>query len=436
MNLTLPAKRYVQPALEELSAAAKPYRLISKTTGIKLAEYKKNTLNLIPFDNYPAPEKITVDEVVVQSTKNPQIKKTITTFRDYSGNIKERITDNTTPGSKLRNRLYKKDCCNMRDEDKFFTKRVVQEYTIPKNRINDYKQRLNIADSAQLKDIYWNQESSTTNILEINHEKLQKLLTTIKTVFTDKKNIHSIKESAPIKAVNGKMKIAKNAQTKFLEIVTSQKANGEITIESIKKSPLVSDTIYNDEYLPFRLYEATDVRKPITKYFIKKNNLEDFGIEVIPNRNIKGTGKADFNYLYGNISFSNDKFIKERSLKSDFVTDAAHEVEHARQHSLIGRLLEEQSFNGSYHQRCFEKKGRIQDKNSFFEAKAYLDDLSLTQHFDFTNPVVFQKYSDIYFNSVLEKGARKAGEIAKEDYIAQGQDFAQEFSHIPPKWML
>lgn len=442
MNLNLPAKRYIHPALKELKTAVnevKPYRLVSKQTGIKLSEYKGSTLNIIPFDEYLELDGITVDEVIVQSAKNPEIKKIITTFRNPFKSIVERIIENTTPDSKLRNRLYKKDCCTKRDGKEFFIKRVVQEYTLPKNKIQEYKQRLSgIADPAEIKDIYWNHEYTITNILELNHQTLQKLLTTIKTVFQKEKNldIHSIKESAPLKAVNGKLKIAKNTRPKFLEMVTSQNDNGETTIKSFTKSPSVSDSILNDEYLPFRLYEATDVRKAITKFFIKKNNLDDVGIHVIPNRSRMGISAANFNSLNGDISFSNKLSVIDWRNKTDFVNDAAHEVEHARQHSLIGRLVGEEAFTGTYYNRCFEKKGQIKDTPSFLEAREYLIDMSLTRQYDFSNPAVFNQYSDIYYNSVLEKGARLAGEAAKQDYTAQGQNFAEEFSHIPPKWML
>lgn len=121
------------------------------------------------------------------------------------------------------------------------------------------------------------------------------------------------------------------AVPKFYECKMVKDSSGNVLSKSAKSNVLLKVFLYN-EYLPFLLHNISDFRKDVFRHLVKKNNLEDRGLQL----KIEYKG----NTLRGSYE-DKKRLIKSSSnlfCKSDSLNNIAHEVEHARQHKEIDLL--------------------------------------------------------------------------------------------------
>ncbi len=124
----------------------------------------------------------------------------------------------------------------------------------------------------------------------------------------------------------------------------------------------------NDEYLKFRFLDLfnPDGLKILGKHYIQKRGLAPLSLYIEPNSaNVKPNSEACFSPATREIRFS-PKVLKQYIL--DIIDTIAHEVEHAYQHSQIGRLGKGRC---DYEFEAFRKFGEIENLEEREEALRY-----------------------------------------------------------------
>ena len=175
-------------------------------------------------------------------------------------------------------------------------------------------------------------------------------------------------------------------------------------------------TIQNDEYFPYRFLSDEEKCKELSYYFLRKKGLDNLGLNVeIPSRKVGPDAAAHFS--------SQDSAIRWRDVPEykPIVMVAAHEVEHAAQHSLIGRLTGGES---AYEIKCRAKFGKIKDKDERLEAIRCFE----AQR---SYPVGFESdYAKKHDENYLEIKANDAGFEAYKEYSKGQKALKQIFPYF------
>lgn len=161
---------------------------------------------------------------------------------------------------------------------------------------------------------------------------------------------------------------------------------------------------YNDKYLKYRFF---DFHRPegvtvFTKGLLDDNGLGNLKIKVFPDSpKVKSDSAGYFDPLEREICYSKN-LSKPDLYVLDIVDSVAHEVEHAKQFSLIGRRG-----NGSceYEFDAFSKLGELKTPEEQMEALKY-----------FIAKGDYCAKGDKYTNNYLEVKAREAGARIAEEF--------------------
>lgn len=173
----------------------------------------------------------------------------------------------------------------------------------------------------------------------------------------------------------------------------------------------------NDEFLKFRFLVGEEKQEALAKYFLEKKGLANAKVGV-GTKKTHDTSNAEFDPEWGWIWFN--KIVREPA------KTAAHEVEHAWQHSIIGRAFAQTP----YEQRCRDIYGPLDTIELQIEAQRLAQAKAI---YPSDTRTADGELKPEYLNNYFEVKAREAGEKAKEAYN-KGRDFIiKQFKTIPIK---
>ncbi len=202
---------------------------------------------------------------------------------------------------------------------------------------------------------------------------------------------------------------------KFITGKFQETPDGIKLLEAVYSKNLNLD--FTDKYLTYRFFDlfSPEGLTIFTKGLLKNKGLAPLNIIVEPNSLfVHYKDLACFNSEFGKIYFAK-KLLKGYDL-FDIVDTAAHEVEHAMQHALIGRRGKG---NTKYERDALRLLGELTDPKEQQEAIHYA--------------IANEEYSgsgDKYINNLLEVKAREAGRKAVDDFQlpAENFDFFEQFN--------
>ena len=188
-------------------------------------------------------------------------------------------------------------------------------------------------------------------------------------------------------------------------------------VDNSKGFPKIKSATYenlnidrNDKYLKYRFF---DLHTPegiiaITKGMLEEKGLGELNISVIPNAKMDNDELGSFDTYEAKIRYSG-KLIKENMPVEKIIKIIAHEVEHAKQHSLIGR----RGIGGSkYEYEAFKKLGPLTTPAEEVEALQY-----------FIASCKYKPYGYEYKNNYLEVKAREADEKTSTEFTESKNNF-------------
>lgn len=208
---------------------------------------------------------------------------------------------------------------------------------------------------------------------------------------------------------------------------TAKKVMG-VDIEMHKGLPYIVGTVespnvkfpVDDKFLAFRFLKGEQKQEALARYFLKEKGLEDAGIYVGTSESkVSPNAVACFKADKGEIWF---KMVPTRSQP---ISIAAHEAEHAYQHFLIGRL-----FGGStdYEARCMDLFGPLIKFTEIREAKKCN---VANANYPRTTDTEDLGKNENYMNNYLEVKAREAGEKAYKEYCDGYNFLIKQFPYLP-----
>ena len=392
-NIRTVFNQMVKPLRKTQTPRVKPYELISKEVGLSADSLK------ISAERIGIEDAATADIVVIRKTQQPEQQKVITTFRDSSGNIVERVFEYIGINRPEKHRLY-------RSLHSYFPKKVTGKLVQTFENIN-----------TNGKPKAWCKTSSEKFFVNRN-EFGQKDYVTIAKVTTDERSIYPIKvhkhslTQYPVPRVH----IGENVHKKNLSFVTKIDEDGIPQIQKIEADKNIMIPI-EDEYLAFRMYDSDDMRKPIANYALKKQNLHDLGIRVEDNYYSSEKTTGSFNHDNG-VVYYNYRYLT----KEEVVDTAFHETAHAKQYEVMGRT---KIFGSKYSTDCLLKHGEDNSPVSIEKGKKY--------YAASKNYVSADENYKEYKDNLLEKEAWAEGEKAVDDYLEQGWELRNEFPNTIPE---
>lgn len=374
------------------------YFLISKLTRIPFFKYKGKAVVL--SEKLPT----TYDEVVVGLKDNKQNIRTITTFRNDSGQVVERSFDYF--GKQLKHRLYSRKE-SVIGENEWVDSTKIQELTISRRTMKSiYLELKNKLREMHLLTYFWKEQMTRVNHLAKNLQTGRKVLSS---VFVDNaKNEHKFVEYP---STGGKQK-AKVLSFKVNKNTFDVK-KGSISAQNIKAPT-------GDKYLGLRAFYMEDSKVPITKYFIHKRKLDDAELVLNTNYSPRENEKniiAFYSDDNGSINFNREYVHKS---KKGIINTCAHEVEHAWQWYLHAIQTGGET---AYTHRIYLKHGYLKDKKMILEANRYTEAID--------KYVTCIENDAEYRKSLLEIKARYKGKLEEENYKRQGHYLRSAFRHIP-----
>lgn len=204
-------------------------------------------------------------------------------------------------------------------------------------------------------------------------------------------------------------------QSKYLNIqdskpVINNKSNVEISLKKEAKDIKILgitgndakliEEIYNNPFCNY-MYLRPDVKaKYYTRFFVKEKGLLPLNIKSIANsKKVSKNSAAHFNPFEGEVHYKNEYITP---------STAAHEVEHAFQHSLIGK---DQSGFSPFQKRAFNLLGSCtkNEKSKALRYKKANDNYPR----DLSNITNLREYPP-YWKNGLERGAREYEELYQE----------------------
>lgn len=376
------------------------YYLISKTTQ-KFTEYQGRAIRLTKSTPY------SVDEVLI-GNKKKAVKK-ITTFRDSSGKLIERIFN--YKNKPLTNRIYTHNDYTI-GQDEFVTSTTVKEFSLERSSEEVYKKLQEQLKMLNIQTTLWKRNKVQTNHTAENINNGNKILSIIKTdnINGTNQELHSFTEYPAI--VNGKILKTKPKSLNFTVNTETQKVNKK----SIKSQGI--EIPKNDTFLGFRALDIEDAKEPMTEYFMKERKTDNLGYKI--NTNYVNPSEKLIAYFCDG-QFLYNKLYKFKS-KSQLASVSRHEVEHSWQFYLDAR---NGGKRGEYLEELGKQHGEITNKKLLKEAQRY------TQSLD--NYVPFEEDFKRYKKNYVEITADRKGNKAKIKYETEGEEIRNSFKHIPPE---
>lgn len=193
----------------------------------------------------------------------------------------------------------------------------------------------------------------------------------------------------------------------------------DIIINSLSNTPNVRIDRH-DPFIAARFLLGEDKVKYLTKHFLKLKNLDNLGIKVEINpEKVRETSRAYFSLQDRAIYW---KKVPNESLVAG---TAAHEAEHAYQHSIIGRYENMFNLGGTaFEQDCGAILPPLMQKE-IPNAKRYL---FASRNYPEPGMPDFHR---LYYENALEIDAQKAGEKAIKEYEQGRAQFLEQFRYIP-----
>lgn len=385
-----------------IKAMSEKYFLISKLTRVPFVKYKGNAVVL--SEKLPT----TYDEVVVGLKDNKQNIRTITTFRDETGQIVERSFDYY--GKQLRHRIYSRRD-SVIGEKEWVDSKKIQELTIAKRTLKTiYLEIKDKLSEMHLLTYLWDEKNTRVNHLAKDLQTGRKILSSV--FINHVKNEHKFIEYPSVSGKHKPKVLSFKVNKNTLEV-----KKGSITAQNIK-API------GDEYLGVRAYDMEDARVPIAKYFIHKRKLDDAEL-VLNNNYVPSAKEKDIIAFYsdenGSINFNRE--YKHKS-KKDIINTCAHEVEHAWQWYLHAIQTGGET---AYTHRIYLKNDYLKDGEMILEASRYTDAID--------KYVTCMENVEEYRKSLLEVKARHKGKLEEENYKRQGHYLRSAFRHIPQEFL-
>ena len=197
----------------------------------------------------------------------------------------------------------------------------------------------------------------------------------------------------------------------------------DIELTDVRQSGNI-DIDLRDEFLKYRFIDprSNEGMELMTRQFLREKSLDDLGIFVsASNKQVPKNSSGYFSVWDQEICYSPNIKAGDASAA---VNTAAHEVEHAYQHSLIGRIGRGYT---KYETNALQKFGfpdEAERNRAVYYAMARDDYPKLSETEDLSQNIR-------YMNNLLEVDARKAGKAAEENYrkYRANFEFFEQFYH-------
>lgn len=369
--------------LSPLKKVSKPYKLISKTTNIKI----DSSANLSPRLSIDVAQ--TADVVVIAKSQNEQMQKKITTFRDVNGKPVEIVFEYLGFDLPTVHKLFKK----------------IETYSLTKGRLIQTFVDLNYKNKTKIWKKISTEQQFVRNLSEDNNKKIVtivKISTEERALADAKKETHTFHRYLPLTQ-------GKSVESKYLKLEIEKDDYGIPHVVDMNHSKNVKIPL-DDEYLAFRAYDYEDIKKPITYLALKKNKLLNLDIGVNTSYTLPDDIAGDFSFRTGDIQFNN-----RVTLKQDLIDTAFHEVHHALQYAIMSLFEKIQT---AYGRKCFEKFKCFRSSELRQKADEYF-----IAHLAYDN-----KNPEKYANNLLEMEARTVAHHEVLKYMDKGKDLALQFN--------
>ena len=371
------------------------FKLITKIKGANISEANKNKFWRIPKN------AITFDYVEIGKNSDADFSKEIISFFDETGKlISKTFREN---GRNIRQRLYR------HEENKKFITDMIFDTTRITEKVSDMVHNLGGVWRKKSEETQW-----ITKIPEL--PKNGKIPTELHT-----------------------RKVNYNPQTETIDTITLTQYPVNLGIGHFRKSfitakfeqylgkPKLKQATFsknlkldfeNDKYLKYRFldFHTEEGIAAFAKGLLEEKGLDILRIKVYPNSpKVQKNNFGYFNPYMREICFSDTLTQKDLYLP-EIVDSIAHEVEHAKQFSLIGRRG---NGNCDYEFDAFEKLGELKTSEEKEEALKY-----------FIAKGEYSEFGDKYTNNYLEIKAREAGlKTATEfQFPKENFDFFEPFN--------
>lgn len=376
----------------------KEYKLLSKTENINISFIDKNQYWQVPKDS------VTFSHVVIGKKSDTSYTKEVMSFFDENQKPIAKMYRENGVFTKLRRYFYDGN------------KRIIECSNFDISRIDEgitEKNFLNLGGiwKKQSKEIQKIKEFPIMAVEESAKQRTAKQLFSQKIEYLDENNTRRITYTQhPLNmGFNSKGK-----KKKFISgVIKNEEYN--VSLSDIKQS----DNLHlntTDEFLTFRFLNPHTEEGIIalTKEFLRRNCLEKMNIRIIPNCNRVKTHSEGF------FSASKSEICYAKGLLSKYVLHivdtVAHEVEHAWQHWMIGRIGRGKT---AYETRAMELFGflpqqHLEEANKLAIAREKYPIIKDGETFS-KNPA--------YKNNYMEVQANEAGKYAAIDYSQDTENF-------------
>lgn len=379
----------IKPIKVAICKKGKPYKLVSREIGL---DFNSRKFPELLFHD----EATSVDIVVIASTKNPEKTKTITTFKDKEGNILERAFESIGFNLPEKRQVYK----NLKESDKNNDKKIIQIY----ENLNQ-NNGLKVWQKIETSRVFKHRDCGKVWLANVI-----KVFTPERTIREAKKETHFFASYYPKSMSNGG---SNKTKTLTLQIEKDENMIPQIVGYSHSENFAMPK---NDEYLAFRAYDAESVKKPITRFALKKFGLKDIKIYIEDNFNSKEKHLGSFSEEYESIFFN-----YKTDSKNSIIDTAFHEAKHAFQYAVINLFGLKNKYT-NYAQQCLKNlkwkktEGLKKKAEDYFKAHEY-----------YISPN--ENYTE-YRRNLLEAEAWSAGTRFSNDYLYKSKELSNELPGV------
>ena len=390
----------------------KKYALLEKTEKLPIANY--------PKDKWVFPEAAdTFNIVKVGKANDPNYFKEITNFYNKEGKLVKRCTK----GSDINNQTkdYEYDFyCHVNEPNPNIYGAETRKVTTQEYVITPELKELKKTHPEMSQYIYgeWRTKSqelqAVSKLYKGDYTRYPKKLTVIKNTFNQDIPDRMTAEMVEYPFTRG---YEPQSTKKILGLELEIKNDIPHIIGTNQTTNVKIPT--NDKFLPFRLYIDREAQQvALTRYFLKKRGLENLNIRIETNsKAVEENAAAHFSSINGTIAY------KKISKYSPQVGTVSHEVEHAYQHSLIGRIGKA---NTEYEKKCAEIFPKIESKTMKKEALDYAKARDKYPKLSRTEDLSQNKD---YYDNLLEIKAREAGKLAEDEYNTGKKFLTDQFKY-------